>query len=120
MNPNHRPFSVTFIACLYLAVGAVGFVYHLHEALGRPSFQYDDVLIEVTELIAFVAGVFLLYGRNWARWVAVAWIAVHVVFIAFESFRGFAFHLVICILIAWALFEPKASQYFRGERIQES
>ena len=28
MNPNKRPVSVTILACVYLVVGAVGFVYH--------------------------------------------------------------------------------------------
>ena len=42
--------------------------------------QYDDALVELTELIAIVCGVFLLQGRNWARWLALAWIASHAAF----------------------------------------
>jgi len=119
MNANKRPLSVTIVACVYIAVGSIGFVFHLREILARHAFQYDDFLVELTEVLALVAGAFLLRVRNWARWLALAWIAFHVAFSAFNSLREFAIHALICSVIAWALFHPEATRYFRSARIEQ-
>lgn len=113
MSSSKRPISVTILACLYLAVGAGGFVVHFRELLAHHP---DAVGIEVTELVAILCGVFLLLGHNWARWLAVAWIAFHVVLSAFHSIAEFAIHAVFCALIAWILFRPEATRYFRAAR----
>jgi len=47
-----RPISITAIASAYLMTGTVGFAVHFREILARQAFQYDDALIELTELIA--------------------------------------------------------------------
>lgn len=112
MNANKRPLSVTIVGFVYIAVGPVGFVFHLHEILARYAPHYYGVLIELTELVALISGVFLLLGHNWARWLALAWIAFHVVFSAFDSFRGFTIHALICAVIAWALCRTEAAGYF--------
>ena len=109
MTPNGRPISVVILACVYLAVGAVGFIYHFRD-LAAP----DGIWIELTEFLAFVAGVFLLFGRNWARWLALAWMAFHVALSISHSWREVAIHTVFCALIAWILFRPSAARYFRG------
>ena len=98
MNAIKLPVSVLAVALIYLAAGAVGFAYHF------PSL--------LTEILAVVAGGFLLRGDNWARWLAVAWIAFHVVLSAFHSYVQTAAHAVICGVIAWALFRPAAARYF--------
>jgi hypothetical protein len=111
---NKRPLSVLLIACLYIAVGAIGFVYHSSELLSSGAFHYDGVLVEITELTALVCGVFMLRGQNWARWLAIVWIGFHVLLSAFHAFQGFAVHCALFILIAWAIFRPDASSYFGG------
>jgi hypothetical protein len=110
---NKRPISVTIVAALYLMVGAVGFAVHGREALVRHAFQYDDAFIELTELIAIVCGVFLLQGRNWARWLALAWIAFHLAFSFFDSPQKAAIHGLFMVLIAYFLFRPDARSYFQ-------
>ena len=114
MNWTKRPLSVTILGCVYIAVGIVGFAYHFTELLARP---YDDVWVELTEFLAIVCGVFLLRGHNWARWVALAWIAFHVILSAFHALPEFAIHCLFCAAIAWFLFRPAAARYFRGSRI---
>jgi hypothetical protein len=111
MNWKKPPLSVIVIACLYLAVGTIGVVHHRPKLL---PLGYDDVLIELTELVAIVCGACMLRGYNWARWLAVAWIASHVILSAFSSFHEFAIHALICALITWSLFRPDAARYFRG------
>jgi hypothetical protein len=72
----HENTQASTLAILYLVVGIIGFAYHFPELrAGHP----DAIWIELTEFLAIVAGVFMLLGRNWARWLALAWIAFHVV-----------------------------------------
>ncbi|HXE15336.1 MAG TPA: hypothetical protein VN633_24640 [Bryobacteraceae bacterium] len=118
MNANKRPLSVTILGCLYIAVGTVGFVYHLSEFLARDAFQYDAVWVELVEFLAIVCGAFMLRGSNWARWLALAWIGFHVILSAFNAFPEFAIHCLFCAVIAWILFRPKAAWYFRGSQIE--
>ena len=114
MNPNKRPISVTIVACVYLLVGAAGFIFHFRQSLVSPR---DGALIELTQVIAFACGAFLLRGANWARWLALAWMVFHVV-ISFPQLQKFAVHAVICAAIAWILFRPEAGRYFRRVRIE--
>ena len=66
---------MTIFGWLYIAVGVLGLGCHFRELL---AMQKDSVWVETTELVAIVCAVFLLRGQNWARWVAVAWAAFHV------------------------------------------
>ena len=99
---NPRPLPVTVIACVYIVMGAVGFVYHLG----------DSVWVELLRLAAIVCGAFMLRGCNWARWLAVAWIGFHVVLSAFHTLSEFAIHVLFFAAIAYALFRPTANRYF--------
>jgi hypothetical protein len=99
-------------------VGAAGFVYHLTEFRARNAFPFDAVLVELVGLLAIVSGAFMLRGHNWARWLALAWIAFHVIVSAFHTFREFAIHCVFCAVINWFLFRPRAVRYFRARRIE--
>jgi hypothetical protein len=58
-------------------------------------------------------GVFLLQGRNWARWLALAWIAFHLAFSFFDSLQKAAIHGLFMVLIAYFLFRPDARTYFQ-------
>jgi hypothetical protein len=117
---NKRPLAVTILAWVYIAMGAVGVVYHLPELDANNALQFDGVWIELVRLLAVVAGVFMLRGQNWARWVAVAWIAFHVIIGALHSLQQFAIHCLFCAVIAFFLFRPDATRYFRGGRTEPS
>jgi hypothetical protein len=108
-----RPIAVTIIACLYIVTGVVGFAFHLSDFNAPPRIQYDIVCIELISLIAIVCGIYLLRGSNWARWLALAWIACHVVLSAFHSWLQLVVHSLLCAAFAYFLFRPKATQYFR-------
>ena len=103
------PLSVIIVAVLYLAVGVVGFAYHFRTLL---AWQQGSVWVEATESLAIVTGVFLLRRQNWARWLAVAWIAFHVVLSAMHSYLQASIHAAFMVLIVWALFERHAQRYF--------
>jgi hypothetical protein len=104
------PLPVILIACLYLAVGIGGFVAHLSDRRAP-----DWIWVEVTEFLAIVCGVFMLRAHNWARWLASAWIAFHVV-ISFGELRQLAIHSLFLVLIVWCLFRGDASRFFQNAR----
>lgn len=110
LNAMKRPIAVIIVAVLYLIVGVGGFIGHFP---GLVAGHRDAIAIEVTELLAAVCGVFLLLRHNWARWLAVAWIAFHVAISFTDPIGKLAVHVVFCILIAWALFRPATSQWFQ-------
>jgi hypothetical protein len=55
----------------------------------------------------------MLRGNNWARWLALAWIAFHVVVSFFHSLQEVVVHSLLFMLIAYFLFSPEARAYFR-------
>jgi hypothetical protein len=93
--------------------GAIGFAVHFNEILGRHAFRYDDALIELTELIAMMCGVFMLQGRNWARWLALAWIPFHKAISFLDSLQKVAVHGLFLVLIACFLFRPDVRTCFQ-------
>jgi hypothetical protein len=109
MNSTNRPITVWVLSCLYIAVGAIGFAYHLLELM---ALQPDSVWIELTGLLAILSGAFMLRGRNWARWLALAWMAFHVA-ISFPALRQLMIHSLFLAAIAWLLFRPDVRRYFQ-------
>ena len=111
---KNRPLPVTIIACIYIAAGVVGLIYHLPDFRTQHVFQYDVIGIALLRLLAILAGAFMLRGHNWARWLALAWMASHVIVSAFHTLPEFAIHCLFCAVIAWLLFRPDAARYFRN------
>lgn len=111
MNPGKRPLSILILSCLYVVTGAILFAYHFP----RPgALHYEDIWIELTELLAFVAGVSMLRGHNWARWLAVCWMAFHIA-ISYPALREIAVHTLFLVVIVWLLFQSRAGQYFASK-----
>ena len=107
-----RPLPVTIIGCVYILMGTVGFVYHLGDFQRQGGFSYELAWVELLRLLAIVSGVYLLRGHNWARWVALGWIAYHVILSAFHTSAELATHSVICALLAYFLLRRQAARYF--------
>lgn len=113
----NRPISILVVAGLYLAVGVLGFAAHFGELRAGHG---DAPMIELTEFLAVVAAVFLWRGNNWARWLALAWIAFHVLLSALHSVREMAVHGLLCAAIAWLLFSAAADRYFQRSETQST
>ncbi len=111
---SKRPIPVTIVGWVYIATGAMGFVYHLPEFKPGDLFRYDVLWIELIRLVAVVCGVFMLRGYDWARWVALAWIGFHVILSAFHTLPEFAMHCLFFALIACVLFRRDTTRYFRA------
>jgi hypothetical protein len=110
---NKRPLSVTIIGWLFIAAGAIGLAYHATEFKVHVQFPYELIWVLLLRLFAIVCGLFMLSGNNWARWGLLLWLAYHVVLSAFHSFSELAMHSLLLALVAYFLFRPKTSAYFR-------
>ena len=105
-----RPVPVWIVVAVYLLVGVMGFVYHFSELTAG---HQDAIAIELTELLAVIAAVGLLMRKNWARWLALAWVVFHVVISIFHPLRELLIHAALCIVIAWLLFRPSTARWFQ-------
>lgn len=111
MSLSQRPISVTSMAWIFIAVGIAMFSFHVPELR---ELHWDTFLIELVELLAVVAGVFMLRQKNWARWLALAWMAFHVAITAVPPFHGLVVHAVIFAGITHLLLRSDAARYFSG------
>jgi hypothetical protein len=110
---SKRPIAVTVIAWLLIAAGAFGFAVHLREVLSPKWLHFEDLWIPIVGLLPAVSGVFILLGHNWARWVALAWMAFHIAISFFDSLQKVGVHVLLFVLIAYSLFRRDANAYFQ-------
>ena len=109
MQTATRPLPVTLIACLYIVTGLVGSAAHL---IGMHGFESDVLWAVLVNLIALVGGVWMLRRQNWARWLAVAWMAFHVILSVFHTPRELFMHALFLVAIAFFLFRPRTNAWF--------
>ena len=115
---NKRPVSVTIIGLIFIAAGVIGFAYHITEFNPQRPFELEIIWVSLLRLLAVLGGVFVLRGKNWARWLVVTWMAYHVVLSAFHTMAEFVMHGLLFAIIAYLLFRPAGSEYFRGLRAE--
>jgi len=109
-----RPISITILSWIYIVVGALSTAAHFAEFRVQRPMLNEVVWITVLGAAAIVAGVFMLRGQNWARWLALLWMATHVVISAFHPMRELVIHSVLFVLIAYLLFRREAREYFNA------
>ena len=109
-----RPWPVTAVGILFVLAGIVGLVYHGLRPRQPGPVDTDLYLVLSIRLLALVTGVFLFRGANWARWMAMAWMAYHIGLSAFESsVQGVAVHFALLVIIGYLLLRSDSSTYFR-------
>lgn len=113
---SKRPISVTIVSWVYILAGTVGIAVHATEFDLRHPFSNDVVLALIVRLLAIVAGVFMLRGAKWARWLAIVWIAYHVVLSSFHSWGSAGIHALLLAVFAYFLFRRQAHTYFSAGR----
>ncbi len=109
-----RPLPVTIIAWLYIAVGALALVTHTSAHGLRHPIASDYVWVAITELAAIAIGVLLLYGRGWARWLALLWMGFHVV-VSWPVVSRLVIHSIFLAVLAYFLFRPGSQKYFPSQ-----
>ena len=107
-----RPLAVSILSCLFIVTGVVGLARHLGDYKATQPFEYDLIWILIVELTATVCGAFMLRGANWARWLASAWMAFHVIFSFLHSLREVVVHGLLFAPIAYFLFRAEARAWF--------
>lgn len=115
-----RPLSITIIGWMFIGAGSIGLLYHLSEFKTRSLFEQSLVWICFVRLLAIVGGMFMLRGFTWARWLLVVWMTFHVILSAFHSLLEVLVHGVLLGVVAYFLFRPQASAYFRRGRAERS
>jgi hypothetical protein len=111
-----RPHSVTAVGLLFVAAGIVGTVYHASEIDPRDPLGTAELVVLLLRVVALVAGIFVLRGADWGRWVALAWMVLHVGLGVLHSWSQAIAHLLLLAAIGWALLRPPAAAYFRRAR----
>jgi hypothetical protein len=111
---NKRPLSVTVIGSIFIAAGIIGFAYHVPEFKSLRPFPNEIVWGLSVRLLAVLGGMFVLRRHNWARWLLLAWISFHVILSVFHSWSEVIVHGLLFIVVAYVLFRPRASAYFRS------
>jgi hypothetical protein len=120
-----RPLSITIIGWISILIGVGGLIHHGWEALedvrrssaNNPARIDEWVMILIVQLFALVGGVYLLRGRNFARWLLAAWMGFHVGISAMHSIHETLVHAAFFIVLVYFLFAPKACAYFRRVNI---
>src|SRR5262245_58672368 len=109
---KRRPLIVSIVGWLFIATGTIGLVYHLSDVKMSRPFQSELAWISLVRVLAIISGVYLLLGRSWARWLALAWITFHVVISFFHSWQQVVVHVLFFVLVAYCLHRPEARAYF--------
>jgi len=104
-----RPYEVTVAGWLFIVIGILNTAWHLWKSV----FDRWMVAILFLTVSAIVAGVFLLRGARWARWLALAWVAFHVVVSALNSVWDALPHAVLLLVFGYVLLGPPTGEYYR-------
>lgn len=113
-----RPLAVTFVGWLYIVAGAVETAFLLPGFPMLHPLQNGALWIGLVRLAAVLFGVYMLRGRNWARWLALVWMAGHVVLAAFASTQMLVVHSLFFAAIAYLLFRRDSREYFRAANVE--
>lgn len=119
-----RPTTITIIAWLFILVGAAGLLNDLWPLVADTTRQLAKLKADgladlgpawTSRLLAIVGGAGLLRGRNWARWLLVAWMVFHIGLSVLHSWPELLTHAVIFTPILYFLFLRSAEPFFRSK-----
>ena len=111
-----RPIGVIVVAVLLVLGGAAGLIGDFMNSHSLSGNYLESVWIAAVNVLGIAAAVFLFRGENWARWLAVAWMAFHVAISFLNAWRQAVMHGVILMLIVLVLFQREAREFFGPTR----
>ena len=110
---NQRPRSVLLIGVLFIAIGLLDIWRGAIPLTNTPvHLRGDDLTVLSIGLMALLGGIFMLQGYDWARWLLIAWMTLHVALWIRHPYVLLG-HVAIFGLILAGLFHPTASAYFQ-------
>lgn len=122
---HNRPVSVTLIAWVLIATGAISLitcVISLNNPMvkelmsqGPMPMVFQCAIMYMGVIVAFVSGIAMLKGQNWARFLYVIWSIIgFVTGMTTSPMKAVMIPgLVIFLVIVFFLFRPKANEYFK-------
>ena len=113
-SAKKRPLPVLVVALIFITTGIVSIAYHADEYFGPNASSLELIGALSIRVLAFACGILLLMRISWARWLAVLWLAYHVVLSMFHSVGETIAHVVLLALISILLFTPRSIAYFRN------
>lgn len=127
---RRRPLSITLTAWLFILVGLAGLLNDLWPLLTTDAAQQlaklrADGLRDLgpawtTRALGIVGGAGVLRGRNWARWLLVAWMVFHVGLSLFHSIAELLTHIAIFTPLGYLLFRQATESFFEDTDPAES
>ena len=111
-----RPIAVTVVAILLALAAAAGLTGDFMNSQSLSANHFESVWIAAVNVLGIIAAVFVFRGRNWARWLAIAWMAFHVIISFLNAWQQVVMHGLILVLFACILFRQDARAYFRTTR----
>jgi hypothetical protein len=125
-----RPRSVTIVSWTFIVFGGlalvVGLLPRVDEAAGlrmaefRSKYPVQSVLLYVSPVLAVLCGVFMLRGRNWARWVFVIWFGQNIIGSIWRSPVVNFLPGALFFFAVYLLFRPRATRFFRSQSAETS
>ena len=108
-----RPVYIVVIGVVFITLGLLD-IWRGATPLtsGAAHLTGEDFAVLSIGIAALLGGIFVLKGRDWARWLLAIWMALHVALSIRDPYVLLA-HLVILALLLAGLFHPAASSYFR-------
>lgn len=110
---KNRPLPIVITAFIFIIAGFVGIAYHANEYFEPGSIKDELVWALFIRVLAIVCGLLLFSRVEWARWLAVIWLAYHVIVGALHSTAEMIVHIVFLVIVSFLLFMPDSSAYFR-------
>ena len=110
---KRRPLSITIISWIFIVFGSIALLSGVLPLADLKSHWY----VHLSRILMIVAGVFMLKGHNWARWLLVLWITFHIIISALHSMLFLLMHVVIFSVILYFVFRRQASDYFVGSSV---
>jgi hypothetical protein len=111
------PPSIVVISFLFILAGGISIGVRVWQfSINKPTFL-GEAGVYTSGGIAIAAGIYLMRGRNWARWLALAWLVFQCVISAFYQPLGLPVHLCFIGVLAWFLFRREAQQWFKPQPV---
>ncbi|HEY1870179.1 MAG TPA: hypothetical protein VGG71_03930 [Chitinophagaceae bacterium] len=112
------PLPVIIVSVLFILTGCIGFAAHIKDLFASNSKLYESIGVLLLETLAVACGFLLLSRINWARWLAIAWLACHIAISALNSVSQTIAHIVFFIVVTILLYLPVSSKYFHKKNEQ--
>lgn len=112
---NKPPLMIILLSGLFIAAGLISSIIHFVSFRSHSLSGQELLWIVLLNVMAIIAGIFMLRRHHWAAWPALVWMAVHIGISLLDSRQKLMVHSLIFVLIAWLLFRPASRAFFQDE-----